>query len=118
MDEDLAIFLEDFCEFLNGLEESIARMKRQMAKLVGVSEDWSVVKAQKPVSPNDKAIKWLMKRLETVKAKHPEVRFEFLKEGDLIAGLRYSAPDEESAGDIEAPAKWAFEKAASNPVNA
>jgi len=34
--EDFEIFLEDFCEFLNGLEESITKMKQQIAKLVGV----------------------------------------------------------------------------------
>lgn len=34
--EDFEIFLRDFCEFLNGLEESIIKMKQQIAKLVGI----------------------------------------------------------------------------------
>ena len=34
--EDFNIFLEDFVDFLNGLEESIVKLKKQIAKLVGV----------------------------------------------------------------------------------
>lgn len=41
--EDLTVFLEDFCDFLDGLEASIVKMKMEIAKLVGVSEKekWS-----------------------------------------------------------------------------
>jgi hypothetical protein len=39
-EEDFEIFLEDFCDFLNGLEASIAKMKSQIAKLVGVQPKW------------------------------------------------------------------------------
>jgi len=38
-DEDFKIFLEDFCDLLNGLEASIIKMKEQIAKLVGNVED-------------------------------------------------------------------------------
>ncbi|MEM3000500.1 MAG: hypothetical protein QXX34_08265 [Candidatus Bathyarchaeia archaeon] len=38
-EEDLTIFLEDFCNFLDGLEASIVKMKKQIAKLVGVAEE-------------------------------------------------------------------------------
>ena len=38
MEEDLANFIEDFCDFLDGLEASIVKMKQQIAKLVGVAE--------------------------------------------------------------------------------
>ena len=38
MDEDLANFIEDFCDFLDGLEASIVKMKQQIAKLVGIEE--------------------------------------------------------------------------------
>lgn len=34
-EEDFAIFLEDFVDFLEGLEASIVKMKMQIAKLVG-----------------------------------------------------------------------------------
>jgi hypothetical protein len=37
--EDFEIFLEDFCDFLNGLEANIVKMKQQIAKLTGVAED-------------------------------------------------------------------------------
>lgn len=30
--EDFEIFLEDFCDFLDGLEASVAKMKMQIAK--------------------------------------------------------------------------------------
>jgi hypothetical protein len=43
VEEDLAIFLEDFLDMLNGMEASIVKMKQQIAKLVGVVEKqkWS-----------------------------------------------------------------------------
>ncbi|MEM2994389.1 MAG: hypothetical protein QXI91_00010 [Candidatus Bathyarchaeia archaeon] len=37
--EDFEIFIEDFCDFLDGLEASVTKMKQQIAKLVGVAED-------------------------------------------------------------------------------
>jgi len=51
-EEDLTIFLEDFVDFLDGLEASIVKMKRQIAKLVGVAE------AKPKFSWNPDAIKW------------------------------------------------------------
>jgi len=45
MEEDFAVFLEDFCEFLDSLEASVVKMKTQIGKLVGVIEkqkwDWN-----------------------------------------------------------------------------
>ena len=38
-DEDFAIFLEDFLDMLNGIEASIAKMRQQIAKLVGAVEE-------------------------------------------------------------------------------
>jgi len=38
VEEDLANFLGDFLDFLNGLEASIVKMKEQIAKLVGAEE--------------------------------------------------------------------------------
>jgi len=37
-EEDFEFFLEDFCDFLNGLEASVVKMKQKISKLVGVSE--------------------------------------------------------------------------------
>jgi len=51
-EEDFEIFLEDFCDMLNALEASIVKMKQQIAKLVGVSEEKS------KFSWNPEAIKW------------------------------------------------------------
>lgn len=38
MEEDFAVFVEDFCDFLNSLEEAVQKMKQQIAKLMGVSD--------------------------------------------------------------------------------
>jgi hypothetical protein len=38
LEEDLANFIEDFLDMLNGIEASIVKMKQQTAKLVGVEE--------------------------------------------------------------------------------
>jgi len=38
VEEDLKIFLEDFVDFLDGLEASIVKLKKQIHKLVGVIE--------------------------------------------------------------------------------
>ena len=40
LDEDLANFIEDFCDFLDSLEASVVKMKQQIAKLVGVQPKW------------------------------------------------------------------------------
>ena len=45
VEEDFANFLEDFCDFLDSLEEAVQKMKTQIGKLVGVIEkqkwDWN-----------------------------------------------------------------------------
>jgi hypothetical protein len=46
--DDFQIFLEDFCDMLNGLEASIAKMKQQIIKLVGVAEAESKPKVLLP----------------------------------------------------------------------
>jgi hypothetical protein len=52
VEEDFEAFLEDFCDFLNSLEEAVQKMKTQIGKLVGVVEE-------KPkYSWNPEAIKW------------------------------------------------------------
>ncbi|MEM2518213.1 MAG: hypothetical protein QXO49_04590 [Candidatus Bathyarchaeia archaeon] len=52
--EDFEIFLEDFCNFLDSLEASVAKMKQQIAKLVDVSEE----KVKLKFSWNPDKIKW------------------------------------------------------------
>ncbi|MEM3697408.1 MAG: hypothetical protein QXZ02_03025 [Candidatus Bathyarchaeia archaeon] len=52
--EDFEIFLEDFYDFLDSLKASVVKMKQQIAKLVGVSED----KAEPKFSWNPDKIKW------------------------------------------------------------
>jgi hypothetical protein len=39
MSEDFKVFLDDFVDFLEGLEASIVKLKRQIAKLVGIVEE-------------------------------------------------------------------------------
>jgi hypothetical protein len=38
LEEDLANFIEDFLDMLNGMEASIVKMKQQIVKLVGVAK--------------------------------------------------------------------------------
>ncbi|MEM2263304.1 MAG: hypothetical protein QW160_03700 [Candidatus Bathyarchaeia archaeon] len=118
MDEDLAIFLEDFLEMLSGFEDAISKMKQQLAKLVGVGEmQWRVIEAQKPVDPADRAIRWLERKLAEIKGKHPELLYEFSRDSSgLVTGLRYRAADAEVQEDVEAVTRWALEKAAQRPV--
>lgn len=37
-EKDFEVFLEDFCEHLDALETSVAKMKQQISKLTGVAE--------------------------------------------------------------------------------
>jgi hypothetical protein len=39
--EDLKIFIEDFCDFLNGLEASIVKLRSQIDKLLGSKWKWN-----------------------------------------------------------------------------
>lgn len=61
-EEDLAVFLEDFCDLLDGLEASIVKMKMQIAKLMGVArEEKRETHSQKTAkfSWNPDSIKWV-----------------------------------------------------------
>lgn len=44
--EDFEIFLEDFCDLLDGLETSIVKMKQQIGRLKGVAEMFAAVKEE------------------------------------------------------------------------
>lgn len=119
MDEDMAVFLSDFCEFLSGLEASIARMRGQIAKLVGAVEKqaWRVVESPRPVPADDRAVKWLERKLAEIKTKHPSLRYEFARTPEgLVSALRYMPEDDEVDEDVKAVAEWAFEKASSKPI--
>jgi hypothetical protein len=54
LDEDLANFIEDFCDFLDGLEASIVKMKEQIGRLVGVQPKWdpNKIKWEKAQGPS------------------------------------------------------------------
>jgi hypothetical protein len=67
--EDFEIFLEDFCDFLNGLEAHIVKMKQQIAKLSCVAED-----KHKRVSWDPDKIRW---------EKAQGFKSEFEKSGDI-----------------------------------
>jgi len=54
--EDFKIFLEDFCELLDAIEASIAKMRQQIAKLMGVAESGG--EAKREWSWNPDKINW------------------------------------------------------------
>lgn len=116
MNEEHAVLIRGLLDFLNSVEAAIAEFKQQIAGLVEAAPQRQIV-AEKPVNPNDTAILWLMKRLGEVKAKHPALTYNFLKDADgNITGLAYSAPNDECAQDVEKPTRWAFEKAAARAI--
>lgn len=78
-EEDLEIFLEDFCDFLDGLEASIVKMKRQIAKLVGVAE-------KEKWGWNPDAIKWV--ESEGFKGKSKKLRVFDLEQSNTIFMLQ------------------------------
>jgi hypothetical protein len=65
-EEDFTIFLQDFCDFLNGLEASVAKMKQQIAKLVGVAET-AVAHAPQPQQPQKMVQLTIQEQLEKLK---------------------------------------------------
>ncbi|MEM0095794.1 MAG: hypothetical protein QW660_04080 [Candidatus Bathyarchaeia archaeon] len=79
-------------------------------------KDTREIKAKAPLNPEDRAIKWLERKLAEIKTKHPELSFEFIKnQNGQILGLRYSVLDDEVAADVESPTLWAFSKAEQRP---
>ncbi|MGB9914440.1 MAG: hypothetical protein ACPLIG_00015 [Candidatus Bathyarchaeales archaeon] len=50
-EEDFEVFLEDFCDFLNGLESAVVKMKMQLAKL-------AVSAAENKFQWNPQLIRW------------------------------------------------------------
>jgi hypothetical protein len=115
MSEDLKTFLANLADFLTSLEEAARRLKEAIAKHVGAGEH-HFISAPKPCNQDDPAIKWLKRKCEEVKTKHPESHWNFIltPEGK-IAGLDVWVPSPEVYADYEAPAKWAFEKASQRP---
>ncbi|MEM1590089.1 MAG: hypothetical protein QW175_06705 [Candidatus Bathyarchaeia archaeon] len=83
-----------------------------------MSREWREVKTKTPLNPEDRAIRWLERKLAEIKERHPELSFEFLKnQNGQILGLRYSALDDEVAADVESPTLWAFSKAEQRPAS-
>jgi hypothetical protein len=104
--------LGDFLEFLTYIEEGLARLKQQLTELTGAVIK-GCIKPARPVPPDDRAIKWLLRRLDMIKSAHPTVSFKVqTDEKGFITGLKFSCFEEEHRADIESCAKWAFEKAA------
>ncbi|MEM2026384.1 MAG: hypothetical protein QXT30_01300 [Candidatus Bathyarchaeia archaeon] len=105
-------------ELLAGLEEAVKQAREELAKIVQEKMEWKVIASPKPVPESDRAILWLKRRLEAVTEKHPNIRYEFMRdEAGLITGLRYTATNDEESADIEAPAKWAFKRASRRPIS-
>ncbi|MEM3815594.1 MAG: hypothetical protein QW341_01960 [Candidatus Bathyarchaeia archaeon] len=114
MDEETVKIL---AELISGLEETVKRVREELTKYIEKEIIWRIINSPKPVSLEDPAIRWMLKKLETIKEKHPSVQIEFLKDANgLITGLKYSAENEEIAMDVESLATWAFSKAASRPL--
>jgi len=76
------------------------------------------VESPVPLDPEDRALVWLRRNLEAIRAKHPELRAELVVRDGKVVGLDYSAPDPEAAKDVESVARWAFKVAASRPLKA
>jgi hypothetical protein len=107
-DELLAAFLD----FLTDLETVVRQAKEKLAKTVL----WNVVNAPRPCNVEDPAIKWLARKLEEIKSKHPELKWEWVKNADnLVTGLRFIVDSEEAADDVQSVANWAFVKASQRP---
>jgi len=114
MDEAL---VKALLELLNGLEESIKRAREELKGYVEHEVSWHVIRAPKPVPAEDRAVRWLERKLAEIKNKHPNLRYEFLRNPEgLITALRYQPENEEVDEDVKAVAEWAFQKAASRPV--
>ncbi|MEM1581175.1 MAG: hypothetical protein QXK89_01505 [Candidatus Bathyarchaeia archaeon] len=116
---DVDSILKAILNLLDGLESAVKQARQELTRLIEESIQWRIIEAPRPVSLEDRAIKWLVKRLEAVREKHPGVRFEFVRNGEgLITALRYKVEDDEARGDVEAPIRWAFERASERPAQA
>jgi len=102
-------------ERLKELEEYVADLRKVFIDYV--EHGWELIQAPKPLDPSDPAIKWLRRTLETVRDRHPNVDYEFVRDDEgRIMGLRFKARDVEEAGDVEKPTKWAFKTAAKRRI--
>lgn len=109
--EDFKIFLEDLADCIADVLNALIKLKEQIGKLLGVGEV-HLINAPAPCSTEDPVIKWLYRKCDEVKAKHPESTWNWLISADgKIMGLRVTVPDPEVLADYESLAKWAFEKA-------
>ncbi|MEM2189776.1 MAG: hypothetical protein QXG35_10700 [Nitrososphaerota archaeon] len=110
--------LKAVLNLLDGLESAVRRAREEIARVVEEKIIWQIIEAERPVDPTDRAMRWLERKLAEIKGKHPELLYEFTRDHNgLVTGLRYRAPDTEVQEDVEAVARWAFEKAVSRPVS-
>jgi hypothetical protein len=115
-DEDFKIFLDDFYSLLVDLEAAVKAMRERVNRLTGGAET-HLIEAPGPCMPEDPAIKWLTRKCDEVKAKHPESEWTFMRSPDnAILGLRVKTANPEVKADYESVAKWAFEKASQRPT--
>jgi len=109
--------LKAVLNLLDGLESAVRRAREEIARVVEESLQWRVIQAPKPVSAEDRAIRWLERKLSRIKAEHPSLKYEFTKDSEgLITALRYRPENEETDEDVKAVAEWAFQKASQRPA--
>jgi len=116
MHGDLKDAVVEALETLEAALRHVAEVADKVAKIreayVRYEESqWRRVEAEKPVDPEDRAIKWLRRHL-----RKKGVAFEFDETGDgFIKALEFRADDETTAKEIERAASWAFDVAAARP---
>ncbi|MEM2386308.1 MAG: hypothetical protein QXO67_04920, partial [Candidatus Bathyarchaeia archaeon] len=89
-----------------------SRGKKELAKFLL----WEERKPAKPVSEADPAIKWLFNKIDQIRAKHPELQVDFVRDSiGLISSVRFYAPNDEVRKDLLGPLEWALEVAAGRP---
>jgi hypothetical protein len=116
--EELFKSVSDLLAVLEQVQELAGKVKAELSAVVQSQiEGWQVIQAAKGLSPNDRALLWLKRKIKEICEKHEGAKAEFIFKNGSIVALRYSAPDEESRADIESVTRWAFRVAAERPRN-
>jgi hypothetical protein len=105
-------------DFLAAVEASARAAKEKIQELLEERSSiaWSEINAPKPLDQNDRAIVWMKKKIDEIRASHPELKAQLVTDAHgRITALRFRAPDGEVREDVGSVARWAFEKASMRP---
>jgi hypothetical protein len=103
-------------DYLAAVEGAARAAREKVQRMLEERLAWQEIEAPKPLEANDRAILWMKKRIDDIRAAHPELKVQLVTDAQgRVTALRFEAPNDEVRDDIMSVTRWAFEKASQRP---